>query len=98
MKILRFLEGTKLLSNVNGSCETGVGNAANIHLAITSKAVNMPSVIPITTLRGREQTKVGGVFYTDDIIKQPFKYHGGFIFPPSGNGFGIEIDEQKVEL
>jgi len=82
--------------NVNGSAETGVGNAANLHLAASTACVTENCVIPITTLTGREQTKVAGVFYTDDLLTEPFTYRDGALVVPDGPGLGIELDEEKV--
>ena len=82
--------------NVNGSAETGVGNAANLHLAASTACVTEKCVIPITTLSGREQTKVAGIFYTDDLLTEPFAYHDGSLVVPDGPGLGIELDEEKV--
>jgi len=96
-EILDICKENALMCNINGSCETGVGNAANLHLGASSWAVNMPSVVPVTNISGMEQTKVAGVFYTDDIITEPFKYESGYIFPGDGPGLGIELDEDKVE-
>ncbi len=83
--------------NVNGALEMGVGNAANLHLAAALRGVVWPSVIPVTTLLGREQCKVGGVFYTDDIITEPFEYSGGCITVPEKPGLGVELDPKKIE-
>ena len=57
----------------------------------------LPGVITVNTLAGREQTKVGGVFYTDDIITEPFEYADGNLMVPEGPGLGIELDPDKVE-
>ncbi len=82
--------------NINGSLETGVGNAANLHLAASTACVTESCVIPITTLAGREQTKIAGIFYTDDILTEPFTYRDGSLVVPDGPGLGIELDEEKV--
>jgi len=82
--------------NVNGSLEGGVGNAANLHLSAALEGEVLPGVITVNTLEGREQTKVGGIFYTDDVITEPFKYEDGFLEVPDGPGLGIELDEEKM--
>ena len=56
-----------------------------------------PSVVPVTTLEGREQCKIGGVFYTDDIITEPFEYAGGCLTVPDKPGLGVELDPKKIE-
>jgi muconate cycloisomerase len=83
--------------NVNGSAETGVGNAANLHLAASSACVTEACVIPITTLEGRAQTELAGQFYLDDIITEPFAYKDGCLEVPDRPGLGIELDEAKLE-
>ncbi len=82
--------------NVNGSLEAGVGNAANLHLSAALGGEVLPGVITVNTLKGREQTKVGGVFYTDDIITEPFTYKDGFLQVPDSPGLGVELDEEKI--
>jgi muconate cycloisomerase len=83
--------------NVNGALETGVGNAGNLHLIAALRAEVLPSVIPVTNIAGREVCKVGAVFYTDDIIKDPFRYEDGQLFVPDRPGLGVELDMEKVE-
>lgn len=82
--------------NVNGSLEGGVGNAANLHLAAALEGEVWPAIITVNTLAGREQTKVAGVFYTDDIIAEPFEYKNGFLKIPNKPGLGIELDPKKI--
>lgn len=86
-----------LATNVNGSLEGGVGNAANLHLAAALEGNVLPGVITVNTLAGREQTKVGGVFYTDDVIAEPFAYANGRLSVPDGPGLGVELDQEKME-
>jgi len=74
-----------------------IGRAANLHLAAALEGVVHPGVITVNTLEGREQTKVGGVFYTDDIITEPFPYADGALSVPDGPGLGVELDDDKIE-
>ena len=83
--------------NVNGSLEGGVGNASNLHLAASLEGTVLPGVITVNTLEGREQTKVGGVFYTDDVITEPFEYSDGCLKVPDRPGLGVELDPEKIE-
>jgi muconate cycloisomerase len=82
--------------NVNGSLELGVGNAANLHLAAALGGEVLPAVIAVTHLEGRGQTRVGGVFYTDDVISEPFLYRDGCLTVPGGPGLGVELDPKKL--
>ena len=97
MQVGAIARAAGLPVNVNGSLEGGVGNAANLHLAAALEGTVLPGVVTVNTLAGREQTKVGGVFYTDDIITEPFEYADGHLKVPDGPGLGIEIDPKKLE-
>ncbi|MCI0429312.1 MAG: hypothetical protein L0210_02035, partial [Rhodospirillales bacterium] len=77
MQIGTLAQAAGLPVNVNGSLEGGVGNASNLHLAAALEGTMWPAIITVNTLAGREQTKVAGVFYTDDIITEPFVYGQG---------------------
>ena len=83
--------------NLNGALETGVGNAGNLHLIAALRAEVCPSVIPVTTIAGREVCKIGGVFYNDDIVKDPFHYEDGYLHVPDRPGLGVELDMEKIE-
>jgi muconate cycloisomerase len=67
-----------------------------LHLVASTGIVTLSSVFPVTTLKGKEQTKVAGVFYLDDIIRQPFHYGNGSLRVPDGPGLGVEIDEERL--
>jgi len=95
-KVAAVAEAAGLPLNVNGSHETGVGNAANLHLVASTAAVTEAGVFPVTTIEGKEPTTMAGKMYLDDIITQPFEYRDGNLIVPSGPGLGIELDEEKV--
>lgn len=97
MEIGAIARAAGLAVNVNGSLEGGVGNAANLHLAAALEGEVLPGVVTVNTLEGREQTKVGGVFYTDDVITEPFGYSDGKLRVPDGPGLGVELDPEKFE-
>lgn len=96
MNIGTIAHAAGLPVNVNGSLEGGVGNAANLHLAAALDGQMWPAIITVNTLAGREQTKVAGVFYTDDIITEPFEYSKGHLTVPQKPGLGIKLDPKKV--
>ena len=54
------------------------------------------AIITVNTLAGREQTKVGGVFYTDDVITEPFEYRKGALTVPDRPGLGVDLDPKKI--
>jgi muconate cycloisomerase len=96
LEIGAIARGAGLPVNVNGSLEGGVGNAANLHLSAALEGNVLPGVITINTLEGREQTKVGGVFYVDDVITEPFEYADGCLMVPDKPGLGVELDAVKM--
>lgn len=97
MQIGAIAQAAGLPVNVNGSLEGGIGNASNLHLAAALEGEVLPGVITVNTLEGREQTKVGGVFYTDDIITEPFEYADGALKVPNKPGLGVELDPEKLD-
>jgi muconate cycloisomerase len=83
--------------DVNGSIESGIGNAANVHFALATPAVTLASVIPVSAPAGFQPFQVGGAYYDDDIIREPFKAEGGALLPLEAPGLGVELDEEKLE-
>jgi len=94
-KVAAVAEAAGLKCNVNGSVETGVGNAANIHLAASTGIVTYACVVPVSTPKGKGG--IAGIYYQDDIIQEPFEYADGDVIVSSKPGLGIEIDEDKLK-
>ena len=95
-KVAAIAEASNLPCDVNGSLEGGVGNAANVHLAIACPAITLPAVIPVTAPAGGPD-RTTGRYYTDDIVTKPFVFEDGLLRAPEGIGLGIELDEEKLE-
>jgi muconate cycloisomerase len=83
--------------DVNGSLESGIGNAANVQFAISAPAVTLASVIPVTATADGGGPKIAGRYFADDIVSAPFPYSDGMLRPPSGAGLGVVVDEEKLE-
>jgi muconate cycloisomerase len=96
-KVAAVAEAAALQCNVNGSVETGVGNAANLHLAASTAVASLPCVIPVSTPKGKGKRGVAGIYYQDDIIVEPFEYVDGDILVSSKPGLGVVLDEEKVK-
>ena len=96
LKVAHVAEAFGFPCNLNGSIETGVGNAANVAMATAARPIYLPCVFPLTTIRGKEQTKMAGVYYVDDLITEPFRYDNGTVIPSDKPGLGIELDESKL--
>lgn len=86
-----------LRCDVNGSLEAAVGNAANVHFALSTPAVTLPSVIPATAPSGAATFGTAGHYFDDDIGTRAFQVADGALRPPDGPGLGVEIDEDKLE-
>jgi muconate cycloisomerase len=96
-KVAAVAEAAGLKCNVNGSVETGVGNAANIHLAASTGVVSYGCVVPVSTPSGKGKGGIAGVYYQDDIITEAFEYADGDVMVSSRPGLGIELDEDKIK-
>jgi muconate cycloisomerase len=96
-KVAAVAEAAGLKCNVNGSVETGVGNAANIHLAASTAVVTLDCVVPVSTPKGAGKQGIAGIYYQDDIIKEAFEFSDGDILVSSKPGLGIELDEDKLK-
>ena len=95
-KVAAVAEAAGFTANVNGSAETGVGNAANVHLSAAMKVVSQACVYPVSAPAESLPTKIVGRSYLDDIITEPFGYEDGSIIVSDKPGLGVELDPQKV--
>jgi muconate cycloisomerase len=96
-KVAAVAEAAGLKCNVNGSVESGVGNAANLHLAASTGVVTLGCVVPVSTPKGKGKKGIAGIYYQDDIIQEAFEYADGDIIVPSKSGLGIDLDEDKLK-
>ncbi len=96
-QVAAVAQAAGLPCNVNGSVETGVGNAANIHLAASTGVVSYGCVVPVSMPREKSKPGIAGIYYQDDIIAEPFGFYDGEIIVSSKPGLGIEIDEDKLK-
>lgn len=95
-KVAAIAETMNMACDVNGSIESAIGNAANVHFALAMPSVTLPCVIPVNAPSGSHPCKIAGNYYTDDIVTEPMQVSGGDLLPLEGPGLGIEIDEDKV--
>ena len=96
-KVAAVAEAAGLPCNVNGSVETGVGNAANLHLAASTGVVTYGCVVPVSSPKAKAKKGLAGIYYQDDIITEPFAFDNGDIIVSPKPGLGIELDEDKLE-
>ena len=86
-----------MICDIGGSIETGIGNAANLQLGTALPIATLPSVCPVSQPAGGDGPKMAGVYYTDDLIVEPFRFVDGAVMAPVGPGLGIEVDREKIE-
>lgn len=92
-----LVEKLDMYNDIGGSIETGIGNAANLHLGSAVKSMTLPSVCPVSQPEGSGGPEVAGVYYLDDLITEPFKFEEGRVHTPTGPGLGIEVDLEKIK-
>lgn len=97
MEVAAVCRAAGILCNVNGSIETGVGNLANIQFAAAAPAVTLSCVVPVSTPAHAQHGQIGGIYYRDDLIREPMRFVDGAIEVPTGPGMGIAVDESKIE-
>jgi muconate cycloisomerase len=83
--------------DIGGSIETGIGNAANLHLGTALSNAILPSVCPVSSPEGAGGPSVAGIYYLDDLITEPFTFVDGMVLAPVGAGLGIEVDREKLD-
>jgi muconate cycloisomerase len=86
-----------LYCDIGGSIESGIGNAANLHLGAATRIATLPSVCPVSKPAGAAGPSIAGCYYLDDLITEPFRYEAGAVLVPDGPGLGIEVDIEKLE-
>lgn len=96
-KVAAIAHATNVRCDVNGSIESAIGNAANLHFALAMPGLTLPSVIPVSAPAGRHPYRVAGNYYEDDICTEPFAVRSGALLPLDGPGLGIVLDEAKLE-
>lgn len=82
--------------DIGGSIELGIGNAANLHLGAALPLAILPSVCPVTKPAGAAGPETAGIYYTDDIVAEPFRFEDGRVMVPNGPGLGVVVDVEKL--
>jgi muconate cycloisomerase len=96
-QVADIAEKVGMYCDIGGSIETGIGNAANLHLGASTKIATLPSVCPVSQPQGSDGPSIAGVYYLDDLVTKPFRFEHGRIYVPEGPGLGIEVDRKKLE-
>lgn len=96
-KVAMLCDTYHLPVDTNGSLESAIGTAANVHFCLSQPAATIPSVISINAPAGKHICKFGGHFYEDDICVDALPVKDGALLPLENPGLGIDIDEEKLE-
>lgn len=97
MDVASVADAAQIVCNINGSVETGVGNRANLHVAIAAPAAELSCVIPVSTPSESLGESLAGIYYKDDFLTNGFTFRDGCVWPDETPGLGYEIDEAKVK-
>jgi muconate cycloisomerase len=96
-QVATIADAAGLRCDVNGSLESGIGNAANCQFAVATRCVTLPSVIPVTAPADAQTTAVAGRYYEDDVVTEAFEFVGGRLKMSDRPGLGITVDAAKLE-
>ncbi len=83
--------------DLNGALELGIGNAANLHVALATPAELLPSVIPVNAPAGAFTTRTAGRYFQDDVVAAAFPFENGSLLQVDIPGLGVDVDVEKVE-
>jgi muconate cycloisomerase len=97
MEVAAVCRAAGIVCNVNGSVETGIGNLANVHLAAAAPAVTLSCLVPVSTPAEAQTGQLAGIYYKDDLIREPMRFVDGAIEVPLSPGMGIDADPAKIE-
>ncbi|MBS1072488.1 muconate cycloisomerase [Gluconobacter cerinus] len=95
-KVADLAEASLVRCDVNGSIESAIGTAANVHFALARPSVSLGAVIAISAPAGMHPYRVAGHYYDDDILTEPMPTRNGSILALDAPGLGITIDEDKL--
>jgi L-alanine-DL-glutamate epimerase-like enolase superfamily enzyme len=83
--------------DINGSLETGIGNAASMHVALAAETLTLPSIIPVPSRADQLLTQFAGRYWEDDLLDGGFSFREGCLCISDSPGLGIKVDRRKVD-
>jgi L-alanine-DL-glutamate epimerase-like enolase superfamily enzyme len=96
-EVCAIARAARIPHDLNGALELGIGNAANIHVAIASPAELLPCVVPVNAPAGASATVTAGRYFEDDVVVDPWVLEDGGVAAPDGPGLGVDVDDEKIE-
>jgi muconate cycloisomerase len=88
LEIAEFAHSAGIKCTIGSNLEVGVGSAAMIHLALSAPGIDA-ATYPCDI--------IGPLFYEDDILAEPLAITGGKARPHDRPGFGVALDDDKVD-
>jgi muconate cycloisomerase len=85
LRLIALAESARASVLIGTTQELNLGTAAVAHLAAAARVLDYPG------------DNTGPQLYTTDVVKQPVRYERSHLLTPEGPGFGIEVDEEKLE-
>jgi L-alanine-DL-glutamate epimerase-like enolase superfamily enzyme len=64
--------------------ELGLGTSAAAHVAFSAQRLDHPSDV------------AGHLYHADDVVTHGLRVEQGMLLPPTGDGLGVELDEEKL--
>ena len=96
-EVCTIAAAARIPHDLNGALELGIGNAANLHVALSSPAQLLPSVIPVNAPAGAFTTRTAGRYFQDDVVADAFPFADGSLLQVDRPGLGVDVDVEKVE-
>ena len=96
LQVATLAHACGMTCDIGGSIEMGIGVAANLHLGVSVEALAWASVCPVPNPDGRASTSIAGIYYLDDVIREPLRFENGRLYVPDGPGLGVDVDERKL--
>ena len=84
-QIFSIAEAARLPCIIGSMPELGIGTAAQAHLAFAMHNIGYASDVN------------GFVYHSDDIVNEQLHIEDGYLYPPSGPGLGVSINEDKLQ-
>ena len=84
-RLAELAEAARLQVLLGSTVELGPGTAAALHLGVSSKALTVASDL------------IGPGHLEDDVVTPVFTYESGRLRVPDGPGFGVVLDQAKLE-
>lgn len=84
LRVVALAEAARASVLIGTTQELNLGTAAVAHLGAVARVLDYPS------------DSTGPRLYTTDVVKTPVRYEDGHLLVPTGEGLGVEVDEDLL--